>query len=297
MTARPQSARSHRPQPPAAPRPVSSARRQGSKDGRHAAPPSTVKTKVSSPRHAVSPKAERLRKFAALLDSKAGSIRAHERAVLESLELAVAEERTNQLRAEYNALSFRAEEMQQRLESLSHVQQNLALVPVSPDKALSKARGDGTSSPPSVSRGLDSLSASSPLTLSQQLGDNHPTVVLEHQRLAAEARLSSLEPEMLEAEQYGDTLEMMLFRLRDDHARMLAHIGNLRDEGLELSKRDTELRLLCKAGRGAEATAKMAKRETEAILHKNQALYGSKLRQRRHEIDTVMKKATEQDAE
>ena len=88
-----------------------------------------------------------------------------ERAALaEAAQLAEGEARANALRAEYNALSFKAEERQQQLERLSEVAQLLEMQPASPEYAK-KQRGMGSSHaslaqqpPPSRKGSTDALS-------------------------------------------------------------------------------------------------------------------------------------------
>ena len=131
--------------------------------------------------------------------------------------LATAEERAYALQHEYNVLSFAAEEKQQKLERLAETVRFLSMgpaaVPMSPPASSRKASpprdgggGESKSGSPggrsaspaaaAATAGGEAGASASPHdssardeTLSQLLGDHHPTVRLEHDRRDVEARL------------------------------------------------------------------------------------------------------------
>ena len=223
--------------------------------------------------------------------------------------------RANQLRDELNLLSFKAEEKQQQLERLAQAEANLKLNPEMPTTPIGgkhglKGSGSTTSavnpsSPPELHAARDgarsptaasSIGESQQLsTLSQLLGDHHPTVALEHSRLAVEMRLAGIEPQLNEAEEYGETLTMMLFRLRQQHALLLADIGERRDKGTELQHESHELKLLAGEARGAANVARRAAKEAAVARQKNAATYRAKLAERQREIEVQSKRQMKQD--
>ena len=225
-------------------------------------------------------------------------------------ELAQVEAKVYALATELNLLSFKAEEKQQALERMSETEQVLRMAPMSPEFARKKAGSSKASSPaaapapsgpvapaaaPSSALLDDSSAIYKEATLSQILGNNHPTVALEHARLAVEGRLVSVEPELLEAEEYGETLTMMLFRLKQEHARQLAAIGEMRDRGIELDGEEHELRLHANEARGAAGVARLACKETKGHQAKNANLYETKIRERKAELELAEKRAAKQD--
>ena len=145
----------------------------------------------------------------------------------------------------------------------------------------SGGRGGGASS---VDAGGSQLSSAT-MTLSQVLGGNHPTVALEHARLGVEDRLSGVEPKLVEAEEYGETLTMMLFRLRQQHALLLADIAERRDKGTELARETHELKLLAGEARGAAGVAQVATKKAAQARRRNLETYKSKLAERQREIE------------
>ena len=243
-----------------------------------------------------------------------------QRAALEEAEqLAAGEARANALRAQYNALSFKAEEKQQELERLSEMERILEMQPASPEyakrqQAMQSSRGSaaGTGAKSASARaatasetaaaaaaaalnGGDSTTTMGSATMSQLLGDNHPSVMLEHARLAVESRLGEALPELAAAEEYADTLHMMLDRVRDQHAHVQAGIGTLRDRDGVLDRETNELKLLAGEARKAAAAARVNTKEALAACNKNSATYAAKLAQRKREYEVAAKRTAKQE--
>ena len=164
-----------------------------------------------------------------------------------SAQFTEAEERVHKLRAHFNDLSFKSEERQAELERLAIALNSLSLVPENPEAALKSPRRPNTATAASLD-GAESVASS---TMSQRLGSTHPTVILEKARLSAEMQLLKLEPQLADEEAYSETLEMMLHRLRDAHARRLADIATRRDQGIALAADEADLKQLLQQGRGA----------------------------------------------
>ena len=201
------------------------------------------------------------------------------RAANELAQLAEAEARAYALQAKFNALSVRAEKKQQLLEQLCETERHCKLVPVSAD----------TSPPASAAESaFESM-------LSHMLGSHHPTVLFDNARLALEERLKTVGPEVLELEDYTETLGMMLRRMRETHALQLAAIGSMRDRGIVLEKEEHELKLLVGEARGAAGDARLACRETLAAREKNAAAYASRLKEREDEMALQSKRAMKQE--
>ena len=118
---------------------------------------------------------------------------------------------------------------------------------------------------------------------------------LEHERRTVEGRLLEVEPQLHETEEYGETLTMMLFRLRQQHALQLAAIGEMRDRSIELGKEEHELKLLAGEARGAAGVARGAARQAAAARQKNAGLYEAKLRERKKELEITSKRAMRQE--
>ena len=192
----------------------------------------------------------------------------------ERAKLTAAEDTTNQRRADLNALSFHAEEVQQRLEVMSEQHRLLSMIPTSPVVEDATPFGKRAASPLSLADASETSSITSHDT-------NQPTVALEQARAAVETRVARLEPDLHEAEDHGETLHMMLVRTREAHARIQSDIATLRDEGLGLNEATRELKLLVGQAQGAAVVAQQARRETALARSKNAALYASKLKERR----------------
>ena len=233
---------------------------------------------------------------------------ADQRALEERAVLAETESHVNTLRAELNSLCFKAEEKQQHLERLAEQEAALRKQPEMADvsakgsprtkQAVGNQRspegGSGASAKPDCAAGTVAAGGST-MTTSQQFGSNHPTVALEHSRMGAEAKLMAIEPEMNEAEGYGETLTMMLFRLRQQHALLLADIAERRDRSNELTRESHEIKLIAGEARGAAGVAKLATREAMKALNKNTATYKIKLAERHKEIELQEKRAMKQE--
>ena len=166
----------------------------------------------------------------ALAADEAGmGMRVVQRLALQSIEADLAEKRVNTLRLQYSELASQAEEMQQQLERLAQENYAISLVPLAAEKKTGRARSPtlksdaGSSALDKLDARLTSIEESSRalLELSVQLGGNHPQVVLETARVAVERQVIELEPRLEEVDDYTETLEMMLFRLRDAHASLL----------------------------------------------------------------------------
>ena len=245
---------------------------------------------------------------------------AEQRALEEREELSRMEIKVNDLQGFFNALSFKAEEKQQQLERLAEqeallrLQPELAVTSGSPrsKKSPTTSRGSpsggsrsGSPIPPgggasaagastsgsAIGGAALAAGASSSLTMSQLLGSSHPTVALEHRRMSVEGRLLGIEPLMNEAEEYSETLNMMLFRLRNQQALLLADIATRRDRGLELDREADELQLLAGEARGAAGVARQALEKAGKALERNTGTYSSKLAERRRELELQGKRA------
>ena len=241
----------------------------------------------------------------ALAADEAGmGMRVVQRQALQSIEADLAEKRVNTLRLQFSELASQAEEMQQQLERLAQENYAISLVPLAAEKKDGRARSPtlksdaGSSALDKLDARLASIEASSRalLELSVQLGGNHPQVVLETARVAVERQVIELEPRLEEVDVYTETLEMMLFRLRDAHAALLAHIDTLRDHGLQMDKETKELHQLELYARGAVTLAQTGKRETATVLATNRATYARKLQSRREEIELLREKAARWEA-
>ena len=241
----------------------------------------------------------------ALAADEAGmGMRVVQRLALQSIEADLAEKRVNTLRLQYSELASQAEEMQQQLERLAQENYAISLVPLAAEKKTGRARSPtlksdaGSSALDKLDARLTSIEESSRalLELSVQLGGNHPQVVLETARVAVERQVIELEPRLEEVDDYTETLEMMLFRLRDAHASLLAHIDTLRDHGLQMDKEAKELHQLELYARGAVTLAQTGKRETATVLATNRATYARKLQSRRVEIELLKEKAARWEA-
>lgn len=229
-------------------------------------------------------------------DEAGTGLRLVHRQALEDVELNVKTQRVATLRAQYDEIACRSEALQQQLEILSQAFRALSKVPASPDPRKAKPPGSARSRSPTTSDSGGSaidFGASSLQRLSEELGGAHPQVLLEAAKFGVERRLSELEPHVAEADEYGETLEMMLFRLKESHARLVAHIATLRDHGLNLEKETSALQQLQFDAKGAATLAQNAKLATAAVMAQNAAMYATRLRAREAEVAEGHRKAAE----